>query len=462
MGKKIKRFDVIVIGSGSGLEISSQAAEMGLKTAVVEKGPFGGTCLNRGCIPSKILIHSADVAETIKNSSIFGVNSKITGINWKKIQERVWKVIDKDAKEIEQGNRENKNMRVYKTESKFVAQKTLEVGKELITADKIFICAGTRPSIPPIKGLDKIRYYTSDDVMRLKKQPSSMIIIGGGYIAAEMAHFFSSLGTKVTIVARSSPLIRDEDKDIAETFTEIVSKKYKVMLDTDTLAVNKKGNKIEVEVQEKDKKQSKKLEAEILLIATGRVPNTDILQVEKTGIKTNKNGFVAINEYTEASVPGVYAIGDIAGIYLFKHSANLEASYSAYNAFVKNQKEKIKVDYRAMPHAIFSSPQVSAVGMTEQELQDKKIKYAVGKYNYHDTAMGLAIEDKEGFVKILVEPKTRKILGCHILGTDASTLIHEVIVVMKAGLGVSGITGAVHVHPALSEVIQRAFESVEY
>ena len=453
---KTKRFDVIVIGSGSGLTISSRAADLGYKVAVVEKGPFGGTCLNRGCIPSKMLIHSADVMEVIRNAETFGIKANVEKIDWKKMQQRVWKEIDRDAKSIELGNKETKNITVYKKTGAFAGKKVLKVGNELISAEKIFICAGTRPSIPKINGLENVRYYTSDDVMRLQKQPRKMIIVGGGYISAELGHFFSSLGTEVIMLVRGNCLIKNEDEDISIAYTRIAPRKYTVLFNSEIIKVGKKGKEIDVEISQREKK--KKITCDALLLATGRIPNTDILAVEKTGVKVSKEGYVKVNEYMETNVPGIWAIGDIAGVYFFKHSANLEASYCANNAFSKN---KIKVDYYAMPHAIFTSPQIAGVGMTEQELKERKIKYFVGKYNYINTGMGAAINDKEGFVKVLVN-KDGKILGCHIIGSDASTLIHEVIVAMKAGLGVKGILDAVHIHPALSEVVQRAFGNVRY
>jgi len=449
-----KRYDVIVIGAGSGLEISSYAAEQEMSVAVVEQGPFGGTCLNRGCIPSKMLIYSADVAETIQRANLFGISAKITSIDWKKMVNRVSTFVDKDAWQIEQGNRKTKNVTVYKTQAKFVGKKTLEVGKDTITADKIFICAGARPSIPPIPGLQDVDYITSDEALRLKKQPKKMIIIGGGYIAAELAHFFGSLGTDVTILQRGNLLMNNEDSEIAQKFTEIYQKKFNVILNANTLRVSKKGKNVAVEIDVQGKRKT--LVGDTLLVATGRMPNTDILNVKATGVEVNERGFVKVNEYLETSVPGIWAIGDIAGIYMFKHSASLEAEYAIKNAF--GQKEA--VDYAAMPHAAFSSPQVAAVGKTEDELKMQKIPYVKAIYKYKGTGYGIAIDDNDGFVKLLAHPYTKEILGCHILGTDASILIHEVIVAMKAKLGVKGITNAVHIHPALSEVVQRAFKKI--
>jgi len=457
MKKSVKQFDVIVIGAGSGLLISSDAAERGLRVAVIDEGPFGGTCLNRGCIPSKMLIHSADVINTVESAKEFGISAKVTKINWSQIQKRVWSTIDPDAKRIEKRNQELKNITVYKERAVFEGHKVLRVGDELLTAHKIFICAGSRPNIPQIPGLDDVEHHTSNDIMRLKRQPKSMIIIGGGYIGAELGHFFSSLGTKVTIVQRGDRLVPVTDEEISALFTKLTKKKFDVLLNAQTV-LSRKGKKIQAEVTQGRKKT--KITADVLLLATGRKPNSDVLNVEATGVKVNERGFVKVNEFMETNVPGIWAIGDICGIYMLKHSANLEAQYAAHNAL--NPKRKTPVDYTAMPYAVFASPQIGAVGATEQQLKKEHRRYAVGKYEYIHTGMGKAIEDKNGFVKVLVDPTNKKILGCHILGTGASTLIHEVIVAMKAGLTYDQLLNTVHIHPAMPEVVQRAFGSIEF
>ncbi|MBI2522855.1 dihydrolipoyl dehydrogenase [Candidatus Woesearchaeota archaeon] len=451
----MKNFDVIVIGAGSGLNISSATSSRGLKTAIVEKGHMGGTCLNRGCIPSKIIIHSADVAETINNAKSFGINAKGFTVDFKKVTERASKIVDEDAKSIEEGIRSDKDTVLFKTEGRFIGYKTLKVGNKAINGDKIIIAAGTRPFIPPIEGLDKVGYMTSDEALRLTIHPKSLTIIGGGYIAAELAHFYGALGTKINIIQRRDVLIPNEDGEIAEKFTKIFSKKYNIFLNSDAIKVSKKGDKIITTIKNRDnnKNKLKNIVSDKLLIAAGRIPNTDILDVAKTGVKTDKNGFIKMNKYMETTAKDIWALGDICGIYLFKHSANLEAQYVYYNAFGKHKK---KVDYSAMPHAIFSSPQIAGVGYTEEQLKEKKIPYLVGRKNYIETAMGTALNDKEGFVKMMIDKKTREILGCHILGTDASTLIHEVIIAMKANQTVDILNKAVHIHPALSEVVQRA------
>ena len=454
---KMQTFDLIVIGAGSGLNVSSAAAEMGMKVAVVEKGPMGGTCLNRGCIPSKIIIHSADVAETINKSKLFGINSRISSIDFKKITNRASNIVDKDAKDIEKAIIKDKNTTLFKVEAKFIAERTLKVGKETIKGNKIIIAAGTRPSIPKIEGLNEVDFITSNEALRLKKQPKTMTILGGGYIAAELAHFYGALGTKINIVQRGRFLVPNEDEEISRRFTEIFREKYNILTEFNAANVSKKGNNFILEA--KNKKTRKKLVSDALLVAAGRTPNTDLLDVGKSNVEVDSKGFVKTNEYLETTAKNIWALGDIVGKFLFKHSANIEAQY-VYNNAILNK--KIKIDYTAMPHAIFSSPQIAGVGLMEQDLKERKIDYAVGRYNYIDSGMGLALQDNEGFVKIFADRKTRKILGCHIIGADASTLIHEVIVAMKAGLRIDAISDAVHVHPALSEVVQRAVRNIEW
>jgi len=454
----MQEFDLIVIGAGSGLDIASSAADRGLSVAIVEEGPMGGTCLNRGCIPSKMIIHTADVAEIIDRSHLFGILSKGYKIDFAKATKRASRAVDKDAKEIEEGIRETENMELFKKRGRFVGERTLVVGNKKIKGEKVIVAAGTRPTVPPIEGIKKVKYMTSDEALRLTKQPKSMIILGGGFIAAELAHFYGALGTKVTILQRSI-ILRHEDREIANTFTRVFSRKHDIILGYSTKSVKQSGKKIILTTESKTSKKIKRLETDALLVATGRVPNTDILDVKKGNIETNERGYVKVNEYLETTAPNTWSLGDIVGKYLLKHSANLEAQYVWRNAFGK---EKKPIDYWPMPHAIFTSPQIAAVGYTEEELKEKNMDYAVGKYYYKNTGMGLAYEEKDGFAKILADRKTRKILGCHIIGPEASSLIHEVIVAMKADLTTSALVNAVHIHPAMSEVVQRAAARIRW
>lgn len=451
-----KKYDLIVIGAGSGLNVAAEAAERGMKTAIVEEGPMGGTCLNRGCIPSKIILHSADVAETIKNSASYGVKSSIGRVDFAGIVNRASSLVDKDAQGIERGVRETENLTLYKARAMFVGERTIQAGRDIIIGGKVVIAAGTRPAVPEIAGLESVKYITSDEALRLKRQPKSMIILGGGFIAMEMAHFFGSLGTKVTIVQRSV-LLREEDKEIADAFTRVFSRKHKIILGYSPDRVAQKQGKIFIEAKNPSGKKAG-IKADSLLIATGRTPNTDIMDVRKGGIETDSRGFVKTNGYMETTARNIWALGDIAGKYQLKHSANLEAQYVLNALFGRRE----KVDYWPMPHAIFTSPQIAAVGYTEEELKERKIDYAAGRYLYRNTGMGLALREKDGFVKILAGRKTQRILGCHIIGPDASTLIHEAAVAIKAGMTPDALADVVHAHPALSEVVQRAAARVEW
>ncbi|MEK6943245.1 MAG: dihydrolipoyl dehydrogenase [Nanoarchaeota archaeon] len=453
----MQTFDLIVIGAGSGLKVSSAAADKGMKVAVVEKGPMGGTCLNRGCIPSKIIIHSAEIAEQVKKSSQYGVHSRLLSVDFAKIISRASNIVDKDSKNIEHGIIEDKNTTLFRAEAKFIGERTIQAGKNTIKGNKVVIAAGTRPMVPNIEGLKGSGFMTSDEALRLKKQPKVMTILGGGYIAAELAHFYGSLGTKINIIQRAPLMVPAEDTEIAAQYTKSFGEKYNVLLEHNAVKVEKKNGKFIVTAQ--GKKSSKKIISDALLVAAGRVSNTDILDLKKTNVEIDEKGYIKTNQYLETTAKNTWALGDIIGRYLFKHTANLEAQTVYSNAILG---KKMKMNYDAMPHAIFSSPQIAGVGMTEQALKSSKIKYAAGKHFYRSTGMGIAIQDNEGFVKIFADKKTRKILGCHIIGTDASTLIHEVLVAMKNNLTVDALTNTVHIHPALNEVVQRAALNIEW
>ena len=455
----MRDFDLIVIGSGSGLDVAVAAANRGLRVAIVEKGPLGGTCLNRGCIPSKMLIHSADLVEEIRGAGRFGIKVKGYEVDYTAIVDRVTSDVDSESKSIENALMSSENPVLFKGLGKFTGRKIIEVNGEEITAEKILIAAGARPKIPEIEGLRESGFITSDDALRLREQPKTLAIIGGGYIAAELAHFFGSLGTEVYIIHRKELLINSEDEEVARAFTGIASKKFRVFTSSEPVSVRREGGTYEIAVKDLKTSSIVTVSSDQLLVAAGRVPNSDLLDLEKTGVLVDPRGYIKVNEYLETNVPGIYALGDIIGKYQFKHAANLEAEYALQNMLFPE--EKLPVDYTAMPHAIFTSPQIASVGSTEQELRSKGVEYVAAKWRYIDSGMGKAIEDHDGFVKFLYDKKTLKILGCHIIGTDAATMIHEVIVAMKSGKGDAfSILDAVHIHPALSEVVQRAASNI--
>ena len=448
----MKKFDLIVIGAGSGLDIVAEADEKGLKTALAEEGPLGGTCHNRGCVPSKMLIHHADVAETIRNSSKFFIKSRIESIDFPAIVKSVNDQIDGEAQEMAKAISQSTNVTWYRERTKFIGPKTMQSGNETFSADKVIIVGGTRTDIVPIPGLDKVKYITSTEALRLNKQPKHLVIVGGGYIACEIAHFYGALGTKVTILVRKDKLLREEDEEISTWFTKEFAKKYNVLFHTEIESVSQNGEEITAIL----KGGKQKLVCDQLLIATGRIPNTDILNVKESGIDTDDKDYIKVNENLETNVPGVWALGDIVGILPFKHTANHQAGYLINNLFYAKREP---VSYHAIAHAVFSSPQVAGVGKTEQDLKLEGAPYKVGRAQYNEVAMGDALKEN-GLVKVITDESKEEILGCHIVGPDASTLIHEVVIAMKTIGKTSAIKKAVFVHPALSEVVRNAFYAI--
>jgi len=452
----MEEFDVIVIGAGSGLDIASAYANRGKDVAVVEPGPLGGTCLNRGCIPSKMLIHHADIIETVEDSERFHIDAEVNNIDFEKIVDEVNSKVSEDAEGIEEAIKESSRHTLYKTEAKFVDEKTVDVDGEEITADLIFVAAGTRPMVPPVEGLEDVDYLTSKQALKLSERPDELVVIGGGYITVELAHFFEAMGTEVKILEMGDSLIGREDKEISETFTRLASEKYEVNLGLKATSVEQGDKQITVHAEDKEG-NTESFSGDELLVAAGRVPNTDNLEVEEAGIETTERGFVKTNEYLETSVEGVYALGDIADNWMFKHAANYESEIAFKNSLTGNEHP---ADYTAMPHAIFSSPQISGVGKTEQELEENDVDYVKARYEYENTGMGLALKEENGFVKVLAS-ENGEILGCHIIGPDASSIIHEVLVAMRSGTGnVRDIKDTIYIHPALNEVVQRAFNQL--
>ena len=456
----MKKFDLIVIGAGSGLDVASAYASQGKKVAVVEPGPLGGTCLNRGCIPSKMLIHHADIAQEIRNSEKFHINSELGEIKYREIIEEVNDEVSEDSQNIEEGIKDSENHTLYRTEAEFIDNHTLDVSdaeqsEDEIKADKIIVAAGTRPFVPPIEGIEDVDYLTSKEALKLKEKPDDMIIVGGGYISNELAHFFDAMGIEVTILERGENMLKHEDRDISEKYTDIAQDRFNVKLGFEASNVSQEDGRVTVEAESEERVEEFK--ADELLFATGRVPNTDNLKVENTDIETGERDFIEVNKYMQTSVDHIYALGDIIGKHPFKHAANKEANVAMINSFAGNRKE---IDYTAMPHAVFSSPQIAGVGKTEEELEDEEIEYRKATYKYEQTGMGMALKEKDGFVKVLASEEG-EILGCHIIGPHASQQIHEVLVSMKSGSGnVSDIQDTIHIHPALNEVVQRAFNQL--
>jgi len=432
-----------------------------IKVAVIDKDEPGGICLTRGCIPSKILMYPAELVRTIERAREFGIDAELKKIDFAEVMERMRTIIYKEINMIRKGLTHTKNIDYYPAAAEFIAPYTLKVGNETITSKIIILGTGSKTIIPPIKGIEKVGYLTSDTLLKLTKLPKSIVIVGGGYIAAEYGHFLSAMGSKVTIIGRNPQFLPDEEPEVSALAKRELQKHMEIITDHEVREAEKTstGMKRLVAVNRENGKTIE-TKAEEILIAAGRGPNQDILHPEKGGIKTDKDGWIIVNEYLETSQPNVWALGDADGKYPFKHVANYESQVVYYNAILKRL---MKVDYHAVPHAVFMYPEVASVGLREKEAVEKhgKDNVLIGIQRYQDTAKGEAMGVKDYFVKVIVEKGNMKILGAHIIGPYASVLIHEIINLMYTSeQSAEPILRGMHIHPALSEVVQRAFDSL--
>lgn len=456
----MEQYDLIVLGGGTGNVVAAAAAQEGVDVALVERGRLGGTCLNRGCNPSKQLIQRANVAATVRNADQFGVNASLNDIAFRDIIDEVTEEMAQLAESKAERARKNDHITFYQAEGRFVDEHTIEVntdngtGGEQISAERLILAGGSRPMIPEsIGGTDQVDFLTSTEVLKgdIDRLPDRLVAIGGGYITVEMSHFFSQMGAEVTIISHSDTLIDREDPDVSQQLTNIYRETHDLHLGyTATKIADDEGKKI-VTAESKTGEEIQ-VSGDELLVATGRQPNSDLWNVSAAGIETNEKGFVQTDEYLQTSVGGIWAIGDIAGNYMFKHSGDKEAEYVVENAVRGNERE---VDYPGMAHAVFGSPQVASLGKNEAEIDDE-VEYETGTYAYSDQALGNTLDAKGGFAKVIVD-NSNEILGFHIIGPEASTLIHEVSTAVAAGADATTVAETIHIHPALSEVVQGAF-----
>lgn len=456
----MKEYDVIAIGSGSSMNIISwmMAKDDNIKVAVIDKDEPGGICLTRGCIPSKLMLYPAELVRTIEKAGELGVNVTLKNADFSKVMHRMRHSIDKDIDNIRKGLSGNPGIGYYTDVAEFVAPYVLKVGNETITSKLIFLCLGSEVLIPPIEGIEKVGYITSDTILHLKKMPDSVVIVGGGYIAAEYGHFLSAMGSKVTIVGRNQQFLKNEEPEISTLARREMSKHMTILTNHEVLKAEKSltGKKALI-AKNRATGKNVKVSADEILIASGRVANTDILHPERGGIETDERGWIKVNGYLETSQSGVWAFGDAIGRHLFKHAANYESIVVLKNAILGHREP---VDYHAVPHAVFAYPEVAGVGMSEAEAIQKHGKdfVSIGVCKYEDTAKGQAMGVKECFAKVIVENKTKKILGAHIIGPQASVLIQEIINLMYTDdRSYISITRGMHIHPALSEIVERAF-----
>ncbi|QNQ90448.1 mycothione reductase [Corynebacterium poyangense] len=458
-----KHYSLIIIGTGSGNSIPTPEFD-DQSIAIIEEGIFGGTCLNVGCIPTKMYVHAADVAFDIAEGQKLGIHGGVDRVDWQHIVDRVFRnridLIAKGGEDYRRGP-ETPNIDVYDHHAVFVGPKTLKTGvgseEKIISGDAIVIAAGSRPQILDVIANSGVTYHTNEDIMRLEQQPESLIIVGGGYIALEFAHVFDALGTKVSLVNRSEKLLRSLDHDVCTRLNDIVQQRYDTHTGVDIQSAENTDHGVKLSLSD-----GTELNADALLVATGRIPNGDLLDADKAGIELAEDGRrIKVDEFGRTSAPGVWAFGDISSPYLLKHVANAEMRAVRHNLLHPDDLQPMP--HKHVPAAIFTHPQVAYVGLTEQQAQDQGYELTVKIQNYGDVAYGWALEDTTGFVKLIADKKTRKLLGAHLIGPQASTLIQQLITVMAFDLDVSEVaTQQYWIHPALPEVIENALLGLEF
>lgn len=446
----MKEYDVIVVGSGAGSAIVDGALAEGLKVALVDRGPLGGTCLNVGCIPSKMLIYPADRVVEIQEAKRLGVHAEIKDVDFQAIMKNTRDYVKNAESNIKKSVESAPGLDFYGSKGHFVEDYTMEVEGEHIRGKKIYLVSGARPSIPAVKGIEKIDYLTNESVFALEEKPQSLIIIGGGYIATEFAHFFAAMGTEVTILQRGKRLIKQEEPEICDLLKQRMQQRMAVH--TETEAIEAKQERGGCRIIARNAKTGNLIEfvAERVLVGSGRKSNADLLKTENTGVKTDKKGYIKVDDYFQTTKKSIWAFGDAIGKKMFRHTANRQADIVWQNSMHHGEE---KLDFNTIPHAVFSYPPVASVGMVEAEAK-KSHDVLVGKSHYSDVAKGTAMKDDYSFAKAVIEKDTWRILGFHIIGPYAPILIQEVVDAMSTGGGtVMPIVNGMRIHPALPEVI---------
>jgi len=462
----VAHFDLAIIGTGSGNSLVTPDFD-GKRVAIIESGTFGGTCLNVGCIPTKMYVYAADVANTITHAARYGIDATLNGVRWPDLRDRVFGRIDP----ISEGGRDwrvnGPNTTAFLGRATFIGPRRLRIdagtgAADEITADQIVIAAGSHPTVPGTVSESGVPFHTSETVMRLDALPKRLLILGSGFIAAEFAHIFSALGSQVTVVARGNALLRHLDADISARFTAIAQEQWDVRLNTALTKVNGShgsGNGDESEVR-LDFADGSHATGDILLVATGRAPNTMGLGLEVAGIATREDGGVKVDAQGRTNVAGVWALGDVSSAHQLKHVANHEARVVAHN--LAHPGDLRSFDHRYVPFAVFTSPQIASVGLTEEQLKAQGRRYVTSSQAYGDTAYGWAMEDTTGVCKVIADPATGELLGAHLMGYQASNLIQPLIQGMSFGQTVLEMArGQFWIHPALSEVVENALLGVD-
>ena len=441
--------DTIVIGGGRAANLAIAFAKQGHKTALVERDLLGGTCPNRGCVPSKLLIGFAEASRSVHDADRHFVHASHHGQDRQKIFDEVNAYVGQvdgryESRILESG------VDLIRGEARFVGPKTVAVGDRVLSADHVILATGSRPTPPPFAELP---VWTSDELFPLQgAPPESLMVIGGGFIGTEMASFFSGVGTKVDLFVRRDGLLNREDEEIEAVFREEFSKEVSVHVRSSLQALSYDGKEFTATFAREGGTEHVQ-HAERVLFAIGRIPNSDMLDLEKTGLKANARGFVPVNDFLETEVSGIYAIGDVNGRFMLQHAASFEAHYLRQR-LLKGHDDPI--DERLVAHAVFAHPEVASIGLTEQQLKEAGTPYVSVFQDWLASARAMSTRLEYPRIKLLVSSEDYSILGCHFVGPESSTLLHQVMAVMRLRNDVRELANMIYIHPALNECILAA------
>ncbi len=463
-------FDIALIGSGSansfpGPELAGRSIVQ-IDRGVGPHHVFGGTCLNLGCIPTKMFVHTAELAHAPAEAARFGLTEALQHVDWPAIRDRIFGRIDPitaGGEAYRRDHQDNANLTLLRGTATFTGPRTLHVrghdgAERTVTADTIVLGAGSRPVLPPIDGLADSEPHTSDTIMRIDELPASLAILGSGVVAVEMAHIFASLGVEVTLIARSERVLRSADLDISTRLTQTLGARIRLESRLHTTSVHRTDRGVELRGHRDGAEVL--VRAEELLVAVGRRPNSDLLDVAAAGIDTAPDGRVLVDAHQRVLgggqvLEGVWALGDLSSPHQLKHVANHEQRIVRHN--VLHPEQLRRSDTMPVPSGVFTHPQVAWVGMSEAEARRSGREVRVAVQEYASIAYGWAMEDTTGFAKIIADAETTEILGAHLIGPEATTLIQQLIQAMSTGQTARDIaTTQYWIHPAMPELIENA------
>ncbi|HWD40802.1 MAG TPA: mercuric reductase [Fimbriimonas sp.] len=447
------RFDAIVVGSGqSGNPLAVKLAEKGWQVALVERGELGGTCVNRGCTPTKTMVHRAQVAHYARRASRWGVHASSVRVDLEEVVRQKNAVVKSWRESVEEEIAGQKSLKLFRAEARFVAPHKLEVGGEVLESDKIFIDTGGRPAVPSIEGLDEVPYLTSDTILDLEVMPDHLLVIGGGYIGLEFGQMFRRFGSKVTIIQDGGQIVPREDPEIAETLQRALEEEeIEFRLDTkiERLAHNKRFS---VHVN------GKTVSGSHLLVATGRKANSEDLCLETAGVKCDSRGAILVNDRLETNVPGIWAMGDVNGGPAFTH-----ISYNDYQIVYSNVAEgkSRSTKGRVVPYCVFTDPQLGGVGITEKQARKQGYRLKIGSLPMSSVARAVERDESAGMMKLVVDASNDMILGATVLGVEGGETVQILSVLMQLRQPYTAMKEAIYTHPTLAEGLFRLFESVK-